>query len=130
MLKKIGLSLVAIFGVVILAFCIFVLPFLIKVWNFTPSKTGIVATELYAVNDKMVSMFVLKSGDDLIGFDAGNDLENIKAGFKELGFDPLKVKAVFLTHSDGDHVRALPLFINAMKGVETVITAHTGVFTK
>jgi glyoxylase-like metal-dependent hydrolase (beta-lactamase superfamily II) len=113
MLKKIGLSLAAIIGIVIIAFCIFVLPFLMKVWNFTPSKTGIVATELYAVNDKMVSIFVLKSGDDLIGFDAGNDLENIKAGFKELGFDPLKVKAVFLTHSDGDHVRALPLFKNA-----------------
>jgi glyoxylase-like metal-dependent hydrolase (beta-lactamase superfamily II) len=113
MLKKIGLASAAIFGIVILAFCIFVLPFLIKVWSFTPSKTGQVAPELYAVNDKMVSMFVLKSGDDLIGFDAGNDLENIKAGFKELGFDPLKVKAVFLTHSDGDHVRALPLFKNA-----------------
>ena len=113
MLKKIGLSLAAVFGIIIIVFCIFVLPFLIKVWSFAPSKTGIVATELYAVNDKMVSMFVLKSGDDLIGFDAGNDLENIQAGFKELGFDPLKVKAVFLTHSDGDHVRALPLFKNA-----------------
>ena len=113
MLKKIGWSLAAIVGIVIIAFCIFVLPFMMMVMNFTPSKTGQVANELYAVNDKMVSMFVLKSGDDLIGFDAGNSLENIKAGFKELGFDPLKVKAVFLTHSDGDHVRALPLFKNA-----------------
>ena len=113
MLKKIGLSLVALFGIVIIAFCIYVLPFLMMVWNFTPSKTGQITTELYAVNDKMVSMFILKSGDDLIGFDAGNDLENIRAGFKELGFDPLKVKAVFLTHSDQDHVRALPLFKNA-----------------
>ncbi|MGA2780903.1 MAG: MBL fold metallo-hydrolase [Smithella sp.] len=113
MLKKIGLALVAIVGIVIIAFCIFVLPFVMMVRNFTPSETGKVATDLYAVNDKMVSMFVLKSGDDLIGFDAGNDLENIRVGFKKLGFDPLKVKAVFLTHSDGDHVRALPLFKNA-----------------
>ena len=113
MLKKIGLALVAIVGIIIIAFCIFVLPFVMMVRNFTPSETGKVATDLYAVNDKMVSMFVLKSGDDLIGFDAGNDLENIRVGFKKLGFDPLKVKAVFLTHSDGDHVRALPLFKNA-----------------
>ena len=114
MLKKIGLALVAIAGIVIIAFCIFVLPFVMMVMNFTPSETGKVATELYAVNDnKFISMFVLKSGDDLIGFDAGNDLENIRAGFKELGLDPLKIKAVFLTHSDEDHVRALPLFKNA-----------------
>jgi glyoxylase-like metal-dependent hydrolase (beta-lactamase superfamily II) len=113
-LKKIGLALVAIAGIVIIAFCIFVLPFVMMVMNFTPSETGKVATELYAVNDnKFISMFVLKSGDDLIGFDAGNDLENIRAGFKELGLDPLKIKAVFLTHSDEDHVRALPLFKNA-----------------
>jgi glyoxylase-like metal-dependent hydrolase (beta-lactamase superfamily II) len=113
MLKKIGLALAASLGIIIIAFCIFVLPFLMKARNFTPSVTGKVVAELYAVNDKMVSMFVLKSGDDLIAFDAGNDLENIKEGFKELGFDPLKVKAVFLTHSDEDHVRALPLFKNA-----------------
>jgi len=113
MLKKIGLALAAIVGIIIIAFCVFVLPFVIRVRNFTPSNTGKVATELYVVNDKMVSMFVLKSGEDLIGFDAGNNLENIRAGFKELGFDPLKVKAIFLTHSDGDHVRALPLFKNA-----------------
>lgn len=114
MLKKIGISLGAIAGIVIMAFCIFVLPFVMMVRNFTPSETGKVAAELYAVNDnKFVSMFVLKSGDDLIGFDAGNDLDNIRAGFKELGLDPLKIKAIFLTHSDEDHVRALPLFKNA-----------------
>jgi len=113
MLKKIGLSLAAIVGIIIIVFCIFVLPFMTMVRNFTPSETGQIAADLYAVNDKMVSMFILKSGDDLIAFDAGNNLENIRAGFKKLGFDPLKVKAVFLTHSDGDHVRALPLFKNA-----------------
>lgn len=113
MLKKIGLALGSIAGIVIIAFCVFVLPFVMMVRNFTPAETGKIATELYAVNDKMVSMFVLKSGDDLIGFDAGNDFENIWAGFKKLGFDPLKVKAIFLTHSDGDHVRALSLFKNA-----------------
>jgi len=113
MLKKIVLALGAIAGLVVIAFCVFVLPFLMMVGNFTPVKTGQVAPEIYAVSDKMVSMFVLKSGDDLIGFDAGNDLENVRNGFKELGFDPLKVKAVFLTHSDGDHVHALPLFKNA-----------------
>ena len=113
MLKKIGLAAGAIVGTVFIAFCIFVLPFLVMVWNFTPAKTGKIADALYAVSDKMVTMYVLKSGDDLIGFDAGNDLEKIRTGFKELGLDPLKVKAVFLTHSDSDHVRALPLFRNA-----------------
>ncbi len=113
MLRKAGVALAAIVGITIIAFCIFVLPFLMKVRGFTPSETGKVATELYAVSDKLVSMFVLKTGDDLIGFDAGNDLQNTEAGFKNLGLDPLRVKAVFLTHSDGDHVRALPLFKNA-----------------
>ena len=114
MLKKVGLTLAAIVGVGVIAFCIFVLPFVMTVRNFKPSETGRVADEIYAVTDnRFVSMFVLKSGDDLIGFDAGNDIENIGAGFKELNLDPLKVKAIFLTHSDEDHVRSLPLFKNA-----------------
>jgi metallo-beta-lactamase class B len=113
MLKKIGWAVAALVGAAVVAFCIFVLPFMIQVWNFTPAHTGKVADDLYAVSDKMVSMFVLKSGDDLIAFDAGNDIDHVASGFKELGFDPAKVKAVFLTHSDSDHVRALPLFKNA-----------------
>lgn len=113
MLKKIGLSLAAIAGIIVIAFCILFLPFIMTAKNFTPAKTGQIAPGLFAVSDKMVAMYVLKSGDDLIAFDAGNKLDNVKAGFKELGFDPLKVKAVFLTHSDGDHTRSLPLFKNA-----------------
>lgn len=112
-LKKVLLSVGAVLVLIVVLFSIFILPFFLMIKNFAPSQTGKIDGELYAVNDKFVSMFVLKSGKDLIAFDTGDNINNVEAEFKKLGFDPLKVKAVFLTHSDGDHVKTLPLFKNA-----------------
>ena len=45
------------------------------------------------------------SGDKgLVCVDAGWRPAAVKRGFQRLGFDPARVKAVLLTHSDGDHV--------------------------
>jgi glyoxylase-like metal-dependent hydrolase (beta-lactamase superfamily II) len=112
-LKKVLLAIGGVFALLIVLISIFILPSFLRMKNFTSSATGKIDGELYAVNDKFVSIFVLQSGKDLIAFDAGNDIKNIEAGFKKLGFDTRMVKAVFLTHSDRDHVNALPLFKNA-----------------
>jgi hydroxyacylglutathione hydrolase len=82
--------------------------------RFAPAQTGYVSPDFLAINDKFVAIFILKSGDDLICFDAGNKIKSVEKGFADLGLDPLKVKAIFLTHSDRDHVNGLPLFRNAV----------------
>jgi glyoxylase-like metal-dependent hydrolase (beta-lactamase superfamily II) len=112
-IKKVFLGIAVLIGAFILVSIAYFLPLLTKVGGFNAPATGLIAPDLYAINDKHVALFLRKSGDELIAFDAGNKIENIVAGFKELGLDPLKVKAVFLTHSDEDHTTALPLFKNA-----------------
>jgi glyoxylase-like metal-dependent hydrolase (beta-lactamase superfamily II) len=101
-------------GVMVLLAAILMLPMVITMMSFAPEPTGAVTEEFYAIRDSFVNVFLLESGDDLICFDAGNNPENVEAGIRELGLDPLKVRAVFLTHSDGDHVNGLPVFKNAV----------------
>jgi len=77
-------------------------------------ETGQVTDHIYALKDSFVNAYIIGSGDSgYVMIDAGNKIETIKAALSMLNIDPAKVKAVFLTHSDGDHVKALPLFPHA-----------------
>jgi glyoxylase-like metal-dependent hydrolase (beta-lactamase superfamily II) len=58
-------------------------------------------------------MYLIKDKTGYIAIDAGKGIENVKNGLKELNINPEDVFAVLLTHSDMDHVAALPLFKNA-----------------
>jgi hydroxyacylglutathione hydrolase len=82
--------------------------------KMSPLATGVVADGIYAVKDDFVNMYIIKSGDGLIAIDAAIDMKNIKGEMSGAGLDPGRVKAVFLTHTDYDHVGALPLFKNAV----------------
>lgn len=76
-------------------------------------QTSQVVHNIYAVKDSFVNMFLVKDSNMYVAIDAGNDLEVIAREMKKLSIDPEKVTAVFLTHTDGDHVAALKLFRNA-----------------
>ena len=76
-------------------------------------ETKEVVHNIYSIKDSFVNMFLLKDSDLYVAIDAGNDLNVISAGLKKLSIDPDKVMAVFLTHTDGDHVAALKVFKNA-----------------
>ena len=108
--KKIAIGV----GVVVLALAVMIVPMIMTMSKFHPAETAAVTPEFFALKDKFVDIFVLKAGEDLICFDAGNKPEEIEKEFAKLGLDPLKVKAVFLTHSDGDHVNGLPAMKNAV----------------
>ena len=58
-------------------------------------------------------MFLVGKGESFIAFDAADNAQAVLAGLKLLSINPDFVKAVFLTHSDGDHTAAVPLFKNA-----------------
>ena len=76
-------------------------------------ETKEVVHGIYSINDTFVNMFLVKDNDYYVAVDAGNDMKVISDGLKKLNIDPDKVRAVLLTHSDGDHVGALKLFKNA-----------------
>jgi hydroxyacylglutathione hydrolase len=76
-------------------------------------ETKEIVHNVYAVKDSFVNMFLVKDSDNYVAVDAGNDIKVIKAELRKLNINPEKVTAVVLTHGDGDHTAALPLFKNA-----------------
>ena len=78
-----------------------------------PLETKEIASGVYAVNDGIVNMFLVKGKEGFIALDAGNEIQSIQREMKKLNIDTEKVTAVFLTHSDSDHVAAAAIFKNA-----------------
>ncbi len=81
--------------------------------KMTPKETGLLFDNVISIKDSFTNMFLVKNGDSFIAIDCGNNLETIANELQKLEIDPGQVKAVLLTHTDGDHVAALPLFKNA-----------------
>lgn len=81
--------------------------------TFTPRDTGEIVEGVFAVRNDTVNVYVARSGDGYILFDAGAKADAVMAGLESVGVDPEKVVAVFLTHTDFDHVAAVGEFPNA-----------------
>ena len=81
--------------------------------KMTVIETKEVVQNVYAIKDSFVNMFLVKDSDNYVAIDAGNDVKVIKEELNKLNINTAKVVAVFLTHTDGDHVAALSLFKNA-----------------
>lgn len=81
--------------------------------------TGEIMSGLYAVrNDRngtpLVNFFIMQAGEKYIVFDTGSDSTQTINSLQRLGISASDVVAVFLTHSDWDHVGSLYLFYNAI----------------
>ena len=80
-----------------------------------PVKTGqIPNTNIYAIKDFIVNVYLIKTDTGYIMIDAGLNAQKIKNSIEEAGINISDVKWIFLTHSDGDHTAALALFPNAV----------------
>jgi hydroxyacylglutathione hydrolase len=100
--------------------------------KMAPAETGKITGNVYAIKDSFVNVYVIGSDSGYIMIDAGNDSETIKAGLAALNIDPSRFRAIFLTHSDGDHVSSIPLFPDAQvylsRQEEQMINGETGRF--
>ena len=105
------------FGVVFVLMILLLGWYLIKMNSETgkmsPSATQEITSGVYAIKDNYVNLFLIKGTDGYIAIDAGNSLNVVRQEMQKLSIDPLKVVAIFLTHTDFDHVAALDLFANA-----------------
>lgn len=112
-LKRILITLSILIGVIIL----FTVGYMIKAYSevktMAPLETGKITGNIYAVKDAFVNIYIVQSDSGYVVFDAGNNLETIKEELKKLEISPNKVIALFLTHTDGDHIASIPLFSNA-----------------
>jgi len=104
-------------GTAILLIVLFVAGYMIKARSemkkMKPADTKELMSNLFAVKDSFVNLYLIKDNDTYIAIDAGNDAEAVAGELKKLGINPDKITAILLTHTDGDHVAAVKLFTNA-----------------
>ena len=112
--KKLLLTAGAVVGILLLLIAALGIKFMAELRKMHPLETKEITSGIYGLNDGTVNMYLMKDAGGFIAFDAGNDLKKIKLEMKKLDIDPEKVTAVFLTHSDWDHVAAVALFKNAI----------------
>lgn len=105
------------FGILTVAFAIMMAGMMLKVNSetsvMTPLQTGEVITNIISIKDSFSNLYLIRDSDQYIAIDGGNDIEVISQELNKLNIENEKVKAVFLTHTDGDHVAAIKLFTNA-----------------
>jgi glyoxylase-like metal-dependent hydrolase (beta-lactamase superfamily II) len=81
--------------------------------KFTPMETGHIVDNIFVVKDDFANLFIIKDSSQYIVIDCGNNPVIVSEQMEKLGINCNDVVAVFLTHTDGDHVGALSLFDKA-----------------
>lgn len=131
-LKRIGLGI----GILVVLIILFFVGYGIKAKSIikvmSPVETKQVVENVFSIEDTFVNLFLFKDGDQYIAFDGGNDIEIISEELKKLDINADKIAAIFLTHTDADHIAAIELFNNAKiylsKEEEQMINGETSRF--
>lgn len=113
MLKKVIILVVSIIGVIALLVGSFMGWFSYQLRVLEHLETSKISDSLYVIKGDMSNMYLLKIDSTIVAFDASDNVECIESACNKFGIDPKTVKAVFLSHSDADHVNGLPAFPNA-----------------
>jgi hydroxyacylglutathione hydrolase len=111
--KKILIGVGILVGIIALVVGGFLYKFSFETSKMTPVETGQISEHGFAIKDEFVNMYLIKDSLGYIAIDAAKDLKVIETELQKLNIQPEEVIAVFLTHSDMDHVGGLPLFKNA-----------------
>lgn len=110
--KAIVISL-SILGIIILCIGGFGVWFFYQIRNMHTIETAQISESLFVIKGNISNMYLVKKNDTFVAFDAGDDQDKIAEGCEILSINPSSVSAVFLTHSDADHVDGLPVFSSA-----------------
>jgi glyoxylase-like metal-dependent hydrolase (beta-lactamase superfamily II) len=112
-LKRVLIIIGIVFGVVILTFGGLFLKLNHEMSGFSPMETGRVEDNIFVVKDGFANFFIIQDGTQYIVIDAGMDQKIITLELEKLGVNSNNVTALFLTHTDSDHIGGSALFSNA-----------------
>ncbi|MDI9482506.1 MAG: MBL fold metallo-hydrolase [Bacillota bacterium] len=100
--------------IIILAAAIYWLTLKYGISKFKVDESHEAVNGIYVIkNDTYINLHVVKNGEKYIVIDTGVNPEQLKKEMHQFGILPENVEAVFLTHTDYDHVGAVSLFENA-----------------
>ena len=112
-LKRVLIITGIIIAVLVLAFVGMALKLKSEMKEFAPMETGQVVDHIFVVKDDFANVFIMQDSAQYIVIDCANSPATVAEQMEKLGINPGDVVAVFLTHTDGDHVGALSLFDKA-----------------
>jgi len=81
--------------------------------KFPTMETGHIVDNIFVVKDDFANLFIIQDSTQYVVIDCGNSPATVAEQMEKLGIKPDDVVAVFLTHTDDDHVGALSLFDKA-----------------
>lgn len=104
-----------VFAVIVgVALLVMVVIYILPMCFMHPLSGGkIEGTDIIAVKNRINNLFFIPSGENWIVIDAGSDAKAVKQEMELMAIDGQRVKGVFLTHTDYDHVASVVLFPNA-----------------
>jgi len=112
-IKRILLGLGILIALVVILFIWYGIKATSEMKKMTPAETGQLLDSVYTIKDSFVNLYFIKSGKEYIAIDGGNSIDGVKEGLVKLQIFPDNVVAVLLTHTDGDHMKAISLFPKA-----------------
>ena len=74
---------------------------------FKPLNTGKIDERVSCVREWIANIFFYTKNDTTIMIDAGYNYDRLKEKMEWLDIDPAKIRHIFITHQDTDHVGAL-----------------------
>ena len=109
------MSFVVTVGICLTVSIILLLLYVFPMFFMHPLDSGkIDGTDIIAVKNRSNNLFFIPLDEDWIVIDAGSDAKSVKQEMEKMRIDGNKVKGVFLTHTDYDHVASITLFPNAV----------------
>ena len=101
------------FLAVVLLFVLFFGRTLYGLAQSNPLATSALTENVYVVQTGTANFYLIRGNSGYIAVDAGSSKEQASHELNTLGISPDDVFAVFLTHSDIDHIAAISLYPNA-----------------
>ncbi len=111
--KRILRGLLVVVALIVLLFTGYYLKARSIIKAMTPTETRQINGDIFSIRDSFTNMYLIKEGEQYIAIDAGNSPDNLLKELKKLNIEKEKIEAIFLTHTDGDHVAGIRLFSKA-----------------